>query len=576
MRGFEGDFREKLREKAVKFWEEFSSFLLKAGRGLTIRSYMFGVFIPFTVFGILVALVLKLFVFRYFPVEGIVTLIPYFFPLLCVFVALVYPFYYIYARAKNIDTHIPLFITYLATLATTGPSRKILFQMAAEKEEFETLAEEAKKIVKIADAWNMGFIKACRAVAKTTPSVIFQDFLERLAHSFQAGEDIKEFLRKEVNVVMNEYERMYKRSLYYIEAANNMYLNMIITLAFIAAFALIFPMLTDMSITGAIYGMFFLFLLVDIAMLLFIRRITPKDDLMHNLKIKSKDMIMLEKALIPTVLASFIIFMVLLFTRPFSTPVNIAISQTPLFILGALAGRVEARVMRKDDNFPTFIRTVGASAGVRGGSLTPVIGALRLHNYGALTEDIKALYRRLTLGDVNRSWRFFAGETGSNLIDKFSRIFIESAYSGGDTAEIGETLGNSFARMIGLRKFRRQLASSLKGMLYSAMVGISISIFIIVTLVDSLGRGLFGGGSVSIEGVEFMPVKFTAVQFDMSLIMILVWVLLLIHAAISSVIIKIVDGGHMYNSLVHYVTMMWMGTIITVLVPKLFSQIIPL
>ncbi len=575
MRGLEGDFREKLRERMLKLWEELSSFLLKAGRGLTIRSYMFGVFLPLLVFGLLVSLVLRLVVFRYFQVDGIIALIPYLFPFLCIVIALIYPFYYIYARAKNIDTHIPLFITYLATLATTGPSRKILFQMASEKEEFETLAEEAKKIVKIADAWNMGFIKACRAVAKTTPSVIFQDFLERLAHSFQAGEDIKEFLRKEVTVVMNEYERMYKRSLYYIEAANNMYLNMIITLAFVAAFALIFPMLTEMNINSAIYGMILMFFLVDVAMLLFIRRITPKDDLLHNLNIKSRDMQMLEKAVIPVVLFSFAIFMVLLFTRPFSTPVNIAISQTPLLLLGVLAGRVEARVMRKDDNFPTFIRTVGASAGVRGGSLTPVIGALRLHNYGALTEDIKALYRRLTLGDVNRSWRFFAGETGSNLIDKFSRIFIESAYSGGDTAEIGETLGNSFARMIALRKFRRQLASSLKGMLYSAMVGISISIFIIVALVDYLSSGIFGGGSISLDGIEFMPVKFTAVQLEMSSVAVLVWILLLVHAAISAVIIKIVDGGHMYNSLVHYVTMLWIGTGITVAVPMLFSQVIP-
>ncbi|WP_456475613.1 type II secretion system F family protein [Candidatus Pyrohabitans sp.] len=576
MKGLEGGLKEKLRERMVKLWGELSSFLLKAGRGMTIRSYMFGVFVPLTVFGILVALVLKLFVFRYFPVEGVVGLIPYIFPLLCIFVALIYPFYYIYARAKNIDTHIPLFITYLATLATTGPSRKILFRMASEKEEFETLAEEAGKIVKIADSWNMGFIKACRAVAKTTPSVIFQDFLERLAHSFQAGEDIKEFLRKEVNVVMNEYERMYKRSLYHIETANNMYLNMIITLAFVAAFALIFPMLTNMSITGALYGMFLLFFLVDLAMLLFIRKITPKDDLMHHLAIKSKDMLMLEKALLPTIFISFIIFIILLFIRPFSTPVNVAISQTPLIFLGILAGKVEARVMRKDDNFPTFIRTVGAAAGVRGGSLTPVIGALRLHNYGALTADIQALYRRLTLGNVNRSWRFFAGETGSNLIDKFSRIFIESTYSGGDTAEIGETLGNSFARMIGLRKFRRQLASSLKGMLYSAMVGISISIFIIVTLVDSLGKGLFGGGSISLEGIEFMPIKFTAVELDMSLIIMLVWVLLLMHAAISSLIIKTVDGGHMYNSLVHYVSMMWIGTVITVLIPRAFQEIIPI
>ena len=134
MRGFEGDFRDKLQKRMLKLWEELSNFLLKAGKDLTIKSYTSGVLVPFAVFGLLVALVLKLLVFPYLNIGGALALIPYLFPLLCILIALAYPFYYIYARAKNIDTHIPLFITYLATLATTGPSRKILFQMASEKE----------------------------------------------------------------------------------------------------------------------------------------------------------------------------------------------------------------------------------------------------------------------------------------------------------------------------------------------------------------------------------------------------------------------------------------------------------
>lgn len=570
------NIQQKARGKVVSLWSELSSFLLRAGENFTLRNYLLNIFLPLAIFGILVALVLELLVFSRFQVSGILKGLPYLLPPTCIFIALYYPFYYISSRAHNINSHLPLFITYLATLATAGLDKKTLFTRASEKKEFGVLAEEAEKIVKLADAWNLGFVRACRAVAKTTPSVILQDFLERLAHSSQSGENVREFLRKEVDGVMDEYERMYKRSLYFIDKISNLYLNMIVTVALVASFAMIFPLMTDMEANNALYGVLFLFLILDLVMFLMIRRTVPKDDLMHNLNIKAKNMLLLERAFIPSLLLSFAILIILLFLRPFSTPVNVAISQTPLISIGLLAGRVEGNVMRKDDNFPTFIRTVGASAGVRGGSLTPVIGAMRNHNYGALTRDIRSLYRRLTLGKVDLSWRFFAGETGSQLVDKFSRIFIESAYSGGDTSSIGETLSNSYSRILALRKSRRQMAGNVKGMLYSSMVGMSISIFVVVALVSSLGNVLFGGGTISMEGLEFMPLNTANIQMDMSVAIILMWVLLLLHSILSSLIIKTVDSGHIFNSLTHYIVMMWVGTAITVFAPDIFRQFIPL
>lgn len=554
--------------------EDLTDSLMKAGEGLTLDRYLKNIFIPLVTFGLLTAALLKFVVFRYMSLQGAITYSPIALPLLCVLIALLYPFMHIGARGKDINNKIHLFITYMATISMTGLERKMLFRLAAEKDEYGVVAQEMKKILKIAESWNLGFMNACRAVAKTTPSIIFKDFLERLAHAFQAGENISEFLRLEVDVVMTDYERMYRQALYKIESANNMYLNLIITLAFVSAFSLIFPMLTGMDMVSMVYLTIFLYLAADVAMLLFIKSATPTDDLFHALPIKTEGQTKTESAVVPTAFISFLIFIVLLLTNKFSLQMSVTLAATPWLAVGLLSGSEEALVIRKDDNFPTFIRSVGSSAGVRGGSITPVIASLRLHDYGPLTHNIRALYRRLTLGDVTSSWRYFAGESGSNLIDKFSRIFIEASYSGGDPAHVGEIISKNFQRLNTLRKFRLQSASALKGMLYSAMLGISISIYITVYMVASLGDALMkytAGGSN-----EFLPSDFKTGELNMSLILFLIWILIIIHAALSAIIIKVVDGGDMYNALVHFVVLLWIGAFVTQFTPLVFESFVPI
>ncbi|RLG60291.1 MAG: hypothetical protein DRN95_00015 [Candidatus Hydrothermarchaeota archaeon] len=568
------NIKERIKNTKKYVEDRLVETLAKAGKDLTLEKYLTSVFAPLVIFGILVSVVLKMFVFSILSLSGFVTMIPYILPFACFILAIIYPFLFIHSRAKDIDTKIHLFITYLSVISTTGAERKILFRMASEKEEFGTVTKEMQKIMKVADAWGMGFVRACRLAAKTTPSIIFKDFLERLAHAFQAGEEIGEFLRQEVDVVMNGYERMYKQALYKIDTMNDMYLNLIVTLAFVAAFALIFPMLTDLSMTSMVYMMIFLFLMADLGLYTFTKAVTPTDPLYHSLPIKTPGRERIESLILPVGIVTFILFFLLLILDKFSLPVKIAISQTPWLLVGFLALKEEQLVRRKDDNFPTFIRTVGNAAGVRGGSITPVIGTIRLHNYGPLTENIHALYRRLSLGDVEASWRYFAGESGSNLIDKFSRIFIEATYAGGDPPTIGETISKTFIRINNLRKFRLQSAVKLRAMLYSSMIGIAISIYVVVWLVKALGK-IFMKFSVG-EGKQYLPTHFAFGSFNLDFILFLIWILIVLHAAFSAIVIKITDGGDSYNALMHYVILLWIGVFISIITPKAFTSFVPL
>lgn len=559
-----------------KFRESLINNLLKAGEEFTPDFYFKQIFLPLTVFGVMVSVVLQFMVFPLFQLTGPITFAPLLLPFLTIGLAIVYPMMYISGRSKNIEKNIHLFATYLGVISTTGPERKILFRMASEKEEFGVVANEMKKILKLADSWNMGFIKASRIVSKNTPSLLFKDFLDRLAHSFQSGEQIEEFLRLEVDVVMKDYERMYRQSLYTIESTKEIYMNMVVTLSFVAAFALIFPMLSGMDMTQMVYLMIGLFVGVDIAMFMLIKSITPEDDLYHSLPTKTEFQVKAKSMIMPVFFLTFLVFTILLVLNLFTIPVCIALSQTPWLIVAYYAKQGEKLVIRKDDNFPTFIRTVGSSAGVRGGSITPIIAILRLHNYGPLTTDIRALYRRLSLGDTERSWRYFAGESGSNLIDKFSRIFIEAAYSGGDPHIIGETISKTFQRINTLRKFRLQSAASLKSMLYSAMLGIAISIYAIIALVavlaETMSEFTMGG-----DAAEFLPMGVSgATDLPMDMIMFLLWILILLHSGISAVIIKMVEGGDLLHSLNHYVILLWIGTLVTLFTPWAFENLVPI
>ncbi len=558
--------------KRAKF--RLLNMLFMAAEDISMERYLSRIFLPLFVFGTVTSVVLKFFVFRAFDMDGMILLVPYVLPVVCLVIAVLYPFFYVTTKAKEIDSTIHLFNTYLGVLSTTGSDKKALFRMAAEKEEYGVISKEIRKMLKIADSWNMGFVRACRVVGNATPSVIFKDFLDRLAHSIRIGANIEDFLKSEVNAVMNDYERMYRQALYKLDSLKETYIHVIITLGFISAFSLIFPLLVGYELTNIIYGIILLFLAADIVTYFYIRHTTPRDELFHRLPIRSEGILKIQRMIVPVGGLSLFIFIVLYMVDRFPLPITIAASQTPWIIVGIMAGKEEGLVKRKDDNFPAFIRTVGTSAGVRGGSITPIIASLRRHDYGPLTRDIKALYRRLTLGNVSRSWRFFAGESGSNLIDKFSRIFIETTYAGGDPAVTGETLSRNFSRINNLRKFRIQSANALKGMLYSSMLGVSVSIYITVSLVVVL-KDIFLKYTLG-TGWEYLPNQFSMGALNSEYIFFLVWVLIMVHAALSSVIIKIVDGGEMYNALYHYVIMSWIGAIVAIGTPYVFKKYVPL
>jgi len=85
----------------------------------------------------------------------------------------------------------------------------------------------------------------------------------------------------------------------------------------------------------------------------------------------------------------------------------------------------EQKVKVRDGEFPSFIRALGAVESVKQTSTGSVLESLRRKDFRALTDNVDALYKRLNMRiDDIRSWRLFAAETGSYLIQKFGDMYV--------------------------------------------------------------------------------------------------------------------------------------------------------
>jgi archaeal flagellar protein FlaJ len=299
-----------------------------------------------------------------------------------------------------------------------------------------------------------------------------------------------------------------------------------------------------------------LFLEVIFLMLLVIR--VPNDDLWTTLS----ERLGLRKEMdtyLPLTLAlcGLVGIMAWRFLEP-DLPFLIAIAVTPLGVLGYAVARYETAIRRKDDNFPAFIRSLGASTSARGGSPKDVLKRLRRHDFGPLTRDVEALYRRLNLRlDDEGSWKRFANETSSNIIEKFTAMFIEGINAGGEADEIGLIVSDNVVRIIALRKHREQTAASFRGMIMGLTAGMAASLYIGVGLLETL-TGIFTRSTVDAgETAGAIGIEIGAV--DIPLMAMLVTGIMALHILIASYMQTTAAGGSLYRMAAYVPLLAWLN-----------------
>jgi flagellar protein FlaJ len=472
-------------------------------------------------------------------------------------------------KRKQIRERFYLFLTHVTILSMTNIERVEVFRTLAGEDEYAALAEEMGHLVALMDTWNQSLDDACRRRAKRSPSPLLSDFFERLAYTVSAGQELQDFLVSEQDVILQQFVNRYKNDLRKIDVLKELYLSMTLSTTFLLVFAVVLPVLVGVDPTLVISGVLAVFVLAQASFVLFIHMTSPYDLVWylpgdvptpHGRRIR--------RSLAAGVTGSLLLVAleagVLLGYLPVSPgripfPLYVAIPLTPLLFPGLVTRREEQRVTERDAQFASFVRALGVVESVKQTSTSSVLDGLKSKDFGALTDAVVGLYRRLRVRvDDARAWRLFAAETGSYLIQKFGDMYVTGRQMGGDPDNLGRLISSNLGEVLKLREQRAQEVTTIVGIIYGLTAAAVFAFFIGLEVVELLIEVV---GSMDIPQSLAGSFLYTS-QYDLRLVEYLLLVAVLANALLSSLMVRVIDRGHYVSSFVHFVALTWLGVVV--------------
>ncbi len=492
--------------------------------------------------------------------------------ILGLFAALVYPKLQQDRQRAEIGDRLHLFITHMTILASTNIDRVEVFRTLANEPEYRALAEEMRRIVELVDTWNQSLDEACRRRAKEVPDDDFSAFLERMAYTLNAGQELGDFLMSEQDAIIRNYVTHYRSSLENLDVLKDLYLSMILSMTFALVFATVLPILTGTDPIMLVAAVLVLFIFVQVGFLYAVKVMTPNDPIWYNnLNYRKSFDIRIVLAVAAGLLGSVSIvvggLMSALGVWPIGTlapnvheqipmPFYIAIPTTPLLIPGLVMRREEKRIRRRDEEFANFIRSLGSTESVKQSTTEKVLEDLRTRDFGPLTDPVNNLYRRLNIRiDIDQAWDHFIAESRSYLVQKFSEMYVVGREMGGDPKVLGELISRNMNEVLQLREQRSQSTITFIGLLYGISAASAFAFFVGVEVVEVLAGMSVGMNTAQMDIGSFIHPQ----VYDIPVIRYLLLVILVTNAALSSLMARMVDDGHLANTFVHFVVLTWIG-----------------
>ncbi|AIU70916.1 flagellar assembly protein FlaJ [Thermococcus eurythermalis] len=499
---------------------------------------------------------------RLLPIPDALRVLMFLIPVILLIYAAVYPYVVADSKKISINSRMPFFITYFAVLSTSEMGRSDLIKVLSQDPKLGAIASELKKVHTIVNRLHLSMPEAFRFLARRTPSQMFSDFLDRLAYSLDSGVDLKEYLFQEQQTVMDDYQTFYEGALYDLDIFKEIYESIIISVVFIASFVIIGPIITGMDIGKMGLYAVALILAAEVGILLVIKFRMPEDPIWAESRgVYDPRREKIKRAAIYSamgVVITALVYLVLIRPRfALPAPFALALTLTPLYYLGHVVDKEEKSIFRKDENFPAFIRSLSSSLAASGASLVLVLKYLSAHDFGSLTEDIQALYRRLAVRvDRDRAWDFFITGTGSWLIGIFSEIFRESLRMGAEPDYVGIVISRNFERLVRLRRKRQQSVASFIGIIYGLTGAFAFALAASFQVAVSISQ-LFSQMNMELANQYIGDIIHVIPPSGITFLMYMMLTMMVLHSLLSSVVIKLADGGHILGSARYFVILAW-------------------
>lgn len=466
------------------------------------------------------------------------------------------------------ERNMPLFVTELAALSTSEMPIDKIFYVMSQKPEYGQLAEDSKRIYRLIRFYHVAAGDACRFVAARTPSPIEADFFSRLSHSMEVGEKLDRFLKNEHEVIMDEYTLKADASLKDLDFVKELFTGIVTSLIFACVFISIVPLLgqgnVDMLLAGIVMG----FGVMEGMFVYFIQTKVPKDDIWYGWRQKKKDRLMKDndRILMMSVVISIIGVVLLTFLLlPLNLPIMLYVSSVclPILIPGILITREERNIVKRDNIYGAFIRSLGRASSVSGQTMGEAVRKLAMHKFGPLTSMVKNLSKRLALNiNAADAWKHFSAESSSNLIKKFDDVYTQCVLSGAKSEVTSMFISANMFKVLAIRKKRQIVASGYLGVLYGIMISLAFTLYITVGISEYMSTTIAGLNleNVDLGGASFLNTLFNS-HFDVGPLKLMVFAIIFVHAFFSSLMLPMLRGGHMAGAAIHFIALLWIGSV---------------
>lgn len=512
--------------------------------------------------------------------DGALLVIVYVVPLFGIFVIFMLPAVYTSKRKVEVEQNMPMFVTTMAALSTSDMPFESVFYILSSKKEYGQLAKDAKQICRLIKHYSVGAAEACRFIAVRTSCEMEANFFNRLSHSLEVGEKLDKFMENEHDVIMDEYMLRAEGTLKDLDFVKEIYTGLTTSLIFTAVFVCIMPMFGSDAVEVLMIGVVFSFAALESFFIYLLKTKVPKDRIWMGYRTKLKRGLITDKdhLIFTSVLVAVLGIILLSFIMIPSGLPPMFIASTiflPALFPGILVMREEKAIETRDNLFGAFIRSLGRSSAASGTTMAESVRKLAMHTFGPLTAMVKNLSKRLALHiSAVDSWKHFAAETSSDLIDKFGEMYVTCIQNGSKAEPTSLFISNNMFRVLSIRKKRSQTASSFVGILYGVMISMAVTLYITIGIVDYMGQVMSsvvisdGGASTSfLSGI-------LSANFDVGSIELMVFAVILVHATLSSLMLPMIKGGHIVGSIVHFIALIWIASVASMISQSLISGLL--
>jgi archaeal flagellar protein FlaJ len=441
-----------------------------------------------------------------------------------------------FAFPQKLDETVVYFTVLLYAISTGETLATDLVRTAGSASQYPYFSRIMSQIYTLGIKWQYGMAKAAEITANTVKFAEFKLFLMKLAQVLRLGEDLRIFLKHELNAVYASYAAEYERSMKSMDMMLEMYSTIMSTSSFMTASVMIMVMISGGGGNGSnTLVTVMVAILIGLAAFVFLLfMFFPKDRLIitrgnpavEKLRKKSFIFLALSAGLAGGIIVSGVLPMELAVT----------VSAAPFFIMGLSARKVELQVRKIDDYYPAFVRHLGdvySTVGSLGQSLRSVLRS----DFGALNIHVKAMSNRVAMRTkIEDVFELFTKDTSSALVSAGNAVLAYSIIKGANMLEVGITLSEISSKFLEIRRKREQSSKALETNILIMHV-LTLVVFGLMTKLVGIMNKFFSAGS------NFGSNAFALSAIDPVVLNMLIIILAFALSGLNALVVKISQGG---------------------------------